>query len=163
MRRGFSLVEMLIYIAIVSATFVLVINVSLTLSRSYSSLKNSKSVQNAVSFGLERIVHEIRNAVSVDTSASLLNVPQGKLRLITSSTGSTVDFYLSSSTIYMNRDGVFQGPLTTSDVSVTRLIFTRLSTTTSQAVKIEMGIQSTSTTVKNESFYDTVVLRGGYQ
>ncbi len=166
MKRAFSLVEMLIYVAIVSATFVLVVQVCLTLSRSYVSLRNAKNIQSALSVGLETMVREIRGAASVDLAGSVLGSSPGRLKLNTTYNGavSAVEFYATSSRLVMYRDGVFQGPLTLQNVSVTNLLFRHMATNTAQAVKIDITLQTgTGSTTKTESFYDTVVLRGSYQ
>ncbi|MSR71568.1 MAG: prepilin-type N-terminal cleavage/methylation domain-containing protein [Candidatus Taylorbacteria bacterium] len=158
MRRGFSLIEMIIYIAIVSATFLLVVNVCLTISRSYTTLRNAKNIQDAVSLGFESIVREIRDASNVDLSESNMGVNDGRLALNTiyNNVPSVVEFYLSSTTLYMERDNVVQGPLTSKGVSVTNLKFEYMATSTSHAVKINM-------TVNGNDFYDTIVLRGSYK
>ena len=155
MKKGFSLIEMIIYVAIMSATMILVVNVCLTLSRSYSSFRNTKDIQSALSVGLETMVKEIRGAESIDTAGSEL-----KLNTVYNDASSTIRFYLTNSRLMMDRDDVFQGPLTPQNVSVTNLIFHQLNATTSQAVKIDMTIKAG---IKEENFYDTVVLRGSYE
>ena len=166
MKRGFSLVEMLIYIAIVSATFLLIVNVCLTLSRSYASLRSAKEIQSAVGTGMETIVRETRGALSVDLAGSALGTHPGRLKLNTVFNGvaSVVELYATSSRIMMDRDGVFQGPLSPENVTVTNLIFRRMASSTIEAVKIDLTLQAgTGSTTRTEAFYDTVVLRGSYQ
>lgn len=157
---------MLIYVSIVTITLAIVVNVCLTLSRSYSSLREAKDIGNAVTVGLETMVREIRGAESVDTANSSLATSTGRLTLSTTENGaaSTVEFYLATSTIHMKRGGVYEGPLTLSNVSVTELTFNHIASSTLQAVKIEMVVQTGSgSTTRTERLYDTVVLRGSYQ
>ncbi|MEK9184701.1 MAG: prepilin-type N-terminal cleavage/methylation domain-containing protein [Patescibacteria group bacterium] len=155
MKRGFSLIEMIIYVAIMSATMILIVNVCLTLSRSYSSFRNAKDIQSALSVGLETMVKEIREAESIDTAGNEL-----KLNTVYNDASSTVRFYLTSSQLMMDRDDVFQGPLTPNNVLITNLVFHQLNATTSEAVKIDIVLKAG---IKEENFYDTVVLRRSYE
>jgi len=48
-------------------------------------------------------------------------------------------------------------------VQVTSLVFRKITTTNSTAVKIEMTLRDTKDqTSLVENFYDTIILRGGY-
>ena len=55
------------------------------------------------------------------------------------------------------------GNLVMENISPASLIFRRIATANSEAVKIELTVQDTSSTsTKTENFYNTVILRGTY-
>ncbi|MCR4334586.1 MAG: hypothetical protein NUV47_02580 [Patescibacteria group bacterium] len=155
MKKGFSIIEIIIYVSILTATTVLILSTFLTISRSNLSFKQNKDIQNVVSVGLETMIKEIREASSIDTIGNTL-----KLNTMYNNASSTVLFYVDQARLMMSRDDILQGPLTPQEISVTNLTFYQISTDVSEAVKIEMTIQEG---IKTENLYDTVVLRGSYQ
>ncbi len=166
MKQGFSLIEMVVYVAIMAVTFVVIANISLSMTRSYKSLLATRDINNAAATGLETIARETRNASSVDLSGSTFNTNPGILKLNTVNNGSSsvVQFYVTNSVLMMDRDGVTQGPLTGSSVAVTNLQFQNLTSTSSQAIKINMTLAGgVGSTTQSENFYDTVIIRGSYK
>ncbi len=166
MSGGFSLVEILIYILLLGLLLAAIINSTLLLAKSYRNVKATRSIESSAISSMDRMTREIRNATSINTGASSLNVNPGILALNTttaSGTSQTIRFYTSSGKLIMERDGSTVGQLTFSDSNVSNLIFRSISTTTSEAVKIEMSIQSsTSTSFITKNFYQTVILRSSY-
>ena len=73
------------------------------------------------------------------------------------------DCFLFFNELEILKNGALFGNLLVQNISLNKLIFRRITTAHSEAVKIEIELQDTrSKTAKTESFYDTVVLRGGY-
>jgi type II secretory pathway pseudopilin PulG len=155
---GFTLIEMLIYIALLVVIFLLVINTVMSFTRSYRELSALRAADQGGSDALERIVREIRDATGVDTTQSVLGTTTGTLFLVNNAT--TTKFYLQNNTVHLTVNGTYVGPLTGSSTSVTSLIFYFLSTTTTEAVKIDMTVQGKSgQTTKTKNFHTTTVLR----
>jgi len=160
-QKGFSLLEMLIYVSILSLLLVVVIGVLTSVARSYDTLKISKTLNHAAIVSLERITREVRNASGVQTGQSIFGSSPGRLYL--SSGVDTVDFYISEGMLMINKNGAFEGPLTSPDVSIIDLVFNYSTTTRSEFVTVNMTLQSgTSTKMRTEKFYSTIVLRGSY-
>ena len=159
--KGFSLIEMVVYVSILAIVFVVVINTLLIISRSYSSIKVSLDINNSATVSVERIIGEIRKANSVNLIQSTFDSNPGRLVLNTTDDAGAlliVDFYLENNTLKLKEGGLFSGDLT-SDVDVTNLVFRRITNETSEAVKIEMELSNGN---KNKVFYNTAVLRGSY-
>jgi type II secretory pathway pseudopilin PulG len=159
--KGFSLVEMVVYVSILAVVFVIVVNTLLIVSRSYSSIKISLDINNSATVSMERIISEIRKANSVNLVQSTFDSNPGRLVLNTVDNVGLpliVDFYLEDDTLKLKEGGLFSGDLT-DGVDVTNLVFRRISNDTSEAVKIEMELSNGS---KNKVFYNTAVLRGSY-
>lgn len=162
-KKGYSLVESLIYIAvfiIISSVIVSLIILILDLNR--QALLISSLNRDAVS-SLETITREIRSAKSVDISNSVFSTSSGSLQLNTidnANQSQLVKFYLNFGIIKMNKDSIYFGPLSSSNVVVNSLIF-NLSTSTEQSlIKIQLSLRATSGKyTKEETFYSSVRLR----
>ncbi|GEM_PF-216145 len=163
---GFSLVEAIIYIGLLILILVAVVNMILLMGRSYTYLKLSRHIQTSAVTALDRMVRDIRNAQSVDVGQSTLGTSPGILTLnTTTSTGTpqTLQFYVSGGTLRLKQNGGDVGPLTLPDVTVGGLIFRRITTGISQAVKIDLTLQTgVGSSVHSANFYGTAILRDSY-
>ncbi|MDO8594048.1 MAG: prepilin-type N-terminal cleavage/methylation domain-containing protein [bacterium] len=165
-QRGFSLVEMLFYIAILSLALLVVTQTLVVLMRSYGVLRGAQHIEEDVGGALDRMVREIRDANGVDDAGSVLGTHPGKLLLNTTTLAGaprTVEFSLSAGQLLLKENGVVTGFLTSSSTSLSSLIFRKITSVRSKGVKIEMTMQSgTSTAARSENFYSTAVLRDSY-
>ena len=163
---GFTLIELLIYTGILILLVAVVGSTLLSLARTYRSIAAEQSIESAAIATLERISREARNATSVDVGGSVLGSSPGVLSLNTkdpSGAAEVVQFFLSEQVLHVREAGVDQGPLTPATARVTNLVFRTIATGESTAVKIDMTIESgTSTAYHVRSFYDTSILRPTY-
>ena len=165
LTKGFSLLEMIIYIAILVFMLIIIMNITVSMIYSHRKIKSSRNIESSANVSLERISRETRQADSIDDNLSIFNYSPGKLVLVgTDAVGNikTVEFYLSSSTIFMKENGVDQGPISQSEARVTSLVFRSFSdpTFSARGVKVEINIESgTSTYYRSDSFYSSATLR----
>lgn len=158
--KGFSLIETIVYVTIFSILLASVSYSTMILLSSYQKTKVVRRIENSAIASMDRMEKDIRNSTSVDTANSTFNTSSGSLSLISGST--TTKYYLLNNQIYISENGSVLGPITFSNVRVSSLIFNFISTSTSEAIKIEMTITGDSSTpIKN--FYNTAVLRGSYK
>jgi type II secretory pathway pseudopilin PulG len=166
-KKGFSLIETILYAGILVFVMATLIYSFQAMSSSYHRMKSNKSIESSALFGMERMVREVRSATSIDLAQSVLDSSSGKLFLNTldeDGVASTTEFFLSNQTLRVKVGGVDQGPLSLSSARVTNLAFHVIDTTQSKAVKIDMTVESgTTTSYLTKKFYDTSVLRGLYQ
>lgn len=166
MKKGFTLIEMIIYTAILSLIFVFVINTLLIISRSYRTIKLINDINNSASLSFERLVREIRLAESVNVPQSTLETSPGILVLnTTDKLGEPIvlKFYIDQNALKLDEGGILSGALTRDNIVVSNLIFDHIISSTSEAVKIWMELSSDNEGVnKVESFYTTAVLRSSY-
>lgn len=161
-RKGFTLVEMLVYVGLMVVVLVALVNMLLSMSKAYGYLKYSKHLQTSAVTSLDRMVRDIRNAVSVNVAQSTLDSSPGVLTINTttvSGTAQTFKYYISGGAVKVVQDGADLGPLTLPDVTVNSLIFRKIETGISQAIKIELTLTAGTRTA---NFYDTAILRGSY-
>jgi type II secretory pathway pseudopilin PulG len=167
-NKGYSLVEMVIYVTILSVLALIIVNTLLMLTRSYTTVKTNRLIGLSVGTAMERMTREIRKGISIDQVSSVFNGSNGKL--VMSSTDSfgnatTTQFYLSSGKVMIKQGTGAEAPLTLASTTISSLVFRQMSTSTVSAVKIEMQIQASSTAGRTVTFdiFDTIVLRGAYK
>ena len=162
-KSGYSLVEMLIYVAILTIVSILVVNTILSFTRSYRDLEALRVVEHSGIDSMERMTRDIRAATGVDIGNSVFNTSPGVLTIVTTanSVSTTTKFYLDNGVLKVDINGTLSGPLTLTSASITNLTFRRLVSGISEAVKIDMTIQATvGNTTKVRTYHSTIMLTG---
>ena len=162
-NKGFSILEMLIYISILVLLLGVIMSITVSVVRSQRSVKAAKSIENSAIMSMERIDREVRQTDNINGTSSILDSSPGKLVLESiDSSGNprTIEFYLSSGTIYMKENDVVLGAISQTDAVVTSLAFHLLTNLNARGIKTEMTIESgTSTYYRSGNFYSSVTLR----
>ncbi len=165
-KNGYSIVEILVYLAIFTSISILVINSFIIILGSFSTTRANRDLLESGSTAIERISREIRQAKSVDIVSSTLGTNPGVLQLNSSDTSGVsevIKFSITNGALNIYKDGTLIGNLLGQNVSVSSLIFRRITTTNGEAVKIELTLEDTIGNItKLENFYDTIILRGSY-
>ncbi len=160
--RGYTLLETVVYVAIFIVILVAVLNMLITLSRSFARVRAYNEVRISGMNAMERMAREIRTASSRDAGSSSDDL----FIHTTSSSGSAkvIEFYwdTAAKNIQIVDGGSATGALTGSSTEITNLVFTGLSTPEGDVIKIEMSARSKRITGISAKFYDTIVMRGGY-
>ncbi|MCI0619939.1 hypothetical protein L0Y40_02830 [Candidatus Wolfebacteria bacterium] len=163
---GLTLVEMILYLAITAILFVVIVNMSLLFGSSQSRLATARVLNRSATISLERMIYEMTRADSVDIGASSLGVDQGVLALnTTNGEGDPVvdKLYITDGALTLEEDGVVAGALTESGARTTSLVFNRITTSGSEAVRVALTLEAGSgPSVRAETFYTTVILRHSY-
>lgn len=163
MDKGFSLLEMIIYVVILTFMLVLIVEVVLSVARSERMIKAMRAVENSAIVSLERVTREMRQADGVNIGLSTFGIHPGNLVLTgldDIGNARTVEFYLSNGQLMQRENGVELGALTESSASVTDLKFYYFSATTSVGIRTEITIESgTSAHYRVEKFYSTTLTR----
>lgn len=167
-QKGFTLVEMIIYVALFAVISILAVNATIMVMRAFYSLRINQSISQSATTALERMSREIRNSYSVDTVNSTFITSPGHLILMTKDglgALTTAEFYTTAgSQINMKIGGVEQGSLMTNTVVATNLVFSYISNANSKAIKVQMTLRDLRDTrsgfTKEVKYYDTIVLRG---
>ncbi len=158
-KSGFSLIETIIYVAILGVISVVMINMLLSFTQTYKTVVALRAAEHSAISSMERITREVRAAGSVDTGVSTLGTSPGVLTL--TSIATTTKFYVSSGVLRMDINGTYFGPLTLSNTTINSLIFRLLDNGFSQAVKIDLTITGTVGNVsKTKTYHSTIILNG---
>lgn len=165
-QKGFSLIEMIIYAAILSILTIVTINAAFGTVRSFAEFRVARDLNSSAASLMERMTREIRAAYGISAAQSSFGANPGRLTLLTKDSGgadTTVEFYVENSKLKIKEGGATTGALTSSSTAVTNFIVRSLSNPKSSTVKAELGLTATRGGVsKSGNFYTTILLRGGY-
>jgi type II secretory pathway pseudopilin PulG len=160
---GYSLIEMLIYVFILSLLLIIITNVIFTVTLAGRKALSQRQLYASGETTIDRLVTEIHNATSTDAVLSTFNSSPGRLVLNSSNTAGQyqkLDFYVDNGRLKLNINGTYSGPLTTSATNVSSLIFRKI-TATSTAIRIELGLTAGSgSSTAATTLYNTVQLKG---
>ncbi len=155
---GFSLIEMLMYVALLTLILVALVNIVFAFSKSYEQLGALRTAEHTGLTGMERMARDIHWATSVDTGGSTLGSSPGVLSVLIGT--STTKFYVVNGELRVSVDAIDIGPLSVSSAKVTNLVFRLITTTESQAVKIEMTVQGIAgSAVRSKTYRSTIILK----
>lgn len=162
-ERGFSLVEMIVYITILVFMLGIIMSIVISFARSQRAVKASKEVENSAIISLERISREIRLADGINVSSSTFDLNPGVLVLNSTDEGGsprTVEFSFSSGGILLRENGLNVGAVSQTDARVTNLVFHIFSNNGVTGIRTEVSIESgTSTYYRSGNFYSSTTLR----
>lgn len=165
--KGFTLIEVVIYIAVLGLSLAAIVTSVIAITRSQSRIQLDERIQQAANTTLERLVREIREAESIDAVDSVFDTSPGRLVIAVPQDGMAareVEFILLNGVLQLKEEGTYIGDLIGSDVVVDTLIFRSIMTPHSEAVRIELTLSaSSSQQTSTQSFYTTTVLRNSYE
>jgi len=145
--RGFSLVEVLVYIAVFAVSLSLIVGTALALARSYRGVSGTAAVERSAVAVLERLTRTARESVSVGAV--------GEALVLNTTSGGAVEFFVQNGALRFKESGVDKGALTENAVVVSSFVAQKIATGRSEAVKIIL-------TINNKNFYATTVVRNSY-
>lgn len=162
--RGFSIIEIIVYVAILSFISVTAVETIILMNSSLSQIRTIRILNSASSGTMERMARTIRDAKSVNVGSSIFDSSPGVLSLTGSESSPVVyRFSVSGGGLLLDTGGI-QTVLTPPGVMVSNLVFRLITNgSISQAVKVEFTIAASNgraTTTQN--FYDTILLRNSY-
>jgi len=154
-QAGYSVLELLFYIAFFSVLSSLVINAMITMARSFKETTIQAQLVQSGNI-MERMSREIRQAsgiVSISANDLVLDMGASK----------TMEFKFVDPNIQFWDTGSNIGNINSPNIVVTNITFTQIDTVKGKAVKIVLTVKPTNDPSGNtQDFYDTIVLRGSY-
>lgn len=157
--RGFSLIEMIVYVAILSFVMVFVVFSATYVGRSYKLLKSERAFAVSGSSAVDRIVREARDADTIDDAGSTYGTYPGEVTLQPGNRR----FFVEEGVLKFQEGVLVAGALTTPDVEVTDFLVYKIITPHSEAMRIELEVQAqVGETVRSKRFFGGAVLKGSY-
>ena len=151
-KRGFSLIEMLVYISILVFMLVIILEIIISITQKDRIIESKRNIENSAALTLERVTREVRESTAISVPSST--------RLVLTESDGTIEFYLSDARIFLKENGIDIGALTSSSTRVTSLNFIRFASSTSEGVRVLMTLESgTTTDYQMESFYTSAIKR----
>lgn len=165
LNQGFSVLEVLSYVAVFMMVFTFFINIFFSFNRSNLQLKAKGRLDGSASIAMERMLREIRSSSGVDIAQSSFGSNPGSLYLNQTVSGnpSLLSFSLSGSNVEIQRDGDDQGTLLHPGVYGDSLVFSLLDSGRSKMIKIKMTLRTNNgQSVLVQNYYGSALLRGSY-
>jgi len=139
---GFTIIEVLIYIAIVSFVVLSVSSFIFYLTYSNAKTKGDREVMENARRALEIIMYEIHSAKSIytpTTTTSQLSLETSKY-LPQGETTTYIDFFLCGSRLCLKKESQEPIFLTSDTVEVTNITFTQIAVNNSMSIKISITV-----------------------
>ncbi len=153
---------MLIYIALLAVLLLALMESMFRLTTSYKNIRAVHAVEQSAMLASDRIEREVRLADTIDVATSTFNVNPGVLKVNAGT--SSVTFYIENERLFVKENEESGSPLTLSQVHMTSFVVRKITSTSSEAVKVEYTLQaSTASSQITKNFYMTTVLRGSYK
>lgn len=160
--RGFSLIEVLVYLAVTLLVAGAGVLTYITLNTVIVRNATERAVNHSAQVVLERMGLEIKRSVAVNTVQSAFSTSSGALALVNGTT--TTKFEVSSGALILSVNGIGQGPLTGSGVTVKDFIIDRYVGTSTEMVRVALTLSASSSAASTtRTYYTSGVLRGSYE
>ncbi|MEK7630790.1 MAG: prepilin-type N-terminal cleavage/methylation domain-containing protein [Patescibacteria group bacterium] len=138
MRRAFTLIEIIIYLAIIGMIAVTLVLFSISVSTSRGKAEVVSEVQSNARFALDIMRQKIRRASGINIAASTFNSPQGVLSVVMPNASENTVFNLDNGRLRMTV-GINPAEFLTSDeIEVTDLRFVNLTDGARENIRIFM-------------------------
>lgn len=160
--RGFSLIEVLIYLAV--TVFISLAGVLTYLSLDTVLVRNAteRAVNHAAMVALERIGYEVRQAVAVNSLQSAFGTTTSELTVVRGAT--STNFAVVGDALVLSVNGVSMGPLTGDAVVVESFVVNRFVGTTTELIRVALTLHGNSKAASTtRTYYTSAVLRGSYE
>ena len=143
-NSGYTLVETIIYMAILTLFIYAIISTLVLIFKTNKTTGAAESVSNTAIFILERVNREIKTATSIDYASSTFGATSSVLflnSLTSTSSPRTVKFYLDSGKVRVDENGAYLGPLFYTNSTTTKLLFKVATSTGQTIVRTELIIE----------------------
>jgi len=140
-RNGFSLLELIIYIAILSVVMLVIVGIFLSISTGRGKSESQSEVDSNLRFAVDKITGDLMTATSITTPAS---AGSASTTLTMATASGTVSYCVVSGTLYRQLAGTCSATssaITAGTVSVATSTFTRIENTNSVLSKTIVSIQ----------------------
>jgi len=156
--KGFSLVEVLISVAVFSLILLAVISFFLSMNNSNAQTKAAREAVENVKSALEKITYEIKSATSIYTPTTTQNqLSLETSRYLPSGEDSTfIDFFLCGTAVCFKKESQDAIAITSDSVQATSLVFSQISTEGAPSGSSSVQV---SLTANNFSLTSTASLR----
>ena len=145
-KKGFTLIEVLVYVAVLSIIILAVSDFLTWTMRSNTKTKAMRETQDNARRAMEIMTYEIKEAKSIYTPTSVFDSHPGQLSLETTKylpggeETTYIDFYLCGTQLCLKKESQNPLALTSDRVEVNNLFFSQIITGGIPSVQIDLGI-----------------------
>lgn len=168
--KGITLVEMVVYVALLGMISVFVVNFLIQIVNTYERARAEREVLSNARLLMERISETIVESREVYAPASRFNDNQGQLSLVSSATTTPehasifVDFWVDNGRFWTRREGAGSEALSAATVRVTRFRLERIFQALGlEAVRVTLQVDFANAKFPTQATLNsTAALRGNY-
>jgi len=163
-KSGFSIIELLVYVAVlIFMIFVVFSTISVT-RNAYRTVKATRIMHASALSLFDRIGNEVRSAYDINLANSSLANDSGSLALTKDNGGANeTKFYIDTGVVVVSDDSIPEGSLTSAEMTINSLRFDVYDNTLSKLVSVVFNASvSIGDYTYNKEFRNSYVLRGGY-
>lgn len=170
MRKGFSLIETVVYAALLSIVSVFIANSLVFLVRTYARTRAEREVLSNARSIMTTISSHVASSQDIYGPTSRFDADAGQLSLVTVATttaghtGAYADFWADSGVVYMREEGGVVTPLSAGSVRISVLRFERIIESLGRSA-VRMTIQTDAASgafPASATLITTTALRGNY-
>ncbi|MGM0482425.1 MAG: type II secretion system protein [Patescibacteria group bacterium] len=165
-NKGFSLVEVLVYMGILTMVIAILVGSLTVMAKAQEKIAAGRAVERSASVALDRVLREVRLSDSVDKNGSLFDDPESALVLNREEESGdvTVTFYVSANGhLHVEKGGVDER-LTHKKTDIQEFRVIEVDAGEGSAFRVELSIECPYNDGKIEqTFYSTAILRGSYE
>ena len=169
-KQGISLIEVVVYVALLGMISVFVANSLIAIAGTYGRARAERDVLNNARSVLELIIKAVAQSQEVYASTSRLNTDAGQLSLVTNATstpGHTTtysDIWVDGGAVLMRQEGEGTLTLSASSVRVAALRFERIIQALGrEAIRVSIRVETPSSRFPaSATLNTTTALRGNY-
>lgn len=136
-QKGFSLLELLIYIALLSIVTLIFAGTFISIDRGRGNIDASSEVDSNLRFAMEKITNDIRSATAVSTPTA----SSTSITLVLTVSGASTTYDVSGGQLRRQVGAGAQEPITATTVTVSAPTFTRLDNTNTYLSKTIISIK----------------------
>lgn len=159
--KGYSLIELVIYIALFVILSMAVMQSLISIMKTYSNAQSYRTIQQNGELVMERTTRELRQADTLSTAGSTFGTSPGVVTFSGQDVAGvpyTGTIGVSNGKVQVTIGGV-TSDLTNNTVVVSSLIFSRIQSVPKEAVKMILTLTTAKAPFVTSSFYTTVILR----
>jgi prepilin-type N-terminal cleavage/methylation domain-containing protein len=138
-QRGFSLLEMLVYVSLVAVLALFLSGTIVTLLKSRGATESQSDVHDSLRFAEEKITQDIRSATTLTTPGTAGTTAT---TLVMTVAGSTITYDVSGGVLRRQVNASAPVNVTSTGISVTSANFTRFENTNPSLAKTVVSIQA---------------------
>ncbi|MGM0628891.1 MAG: type II secretion system protein [Patescibacteria group bacterium] len=165
-NKGFSLVEVLVYMGILTMVVAILVGSLTVMAKAQEKITAGRAVGRSASVALDRVLREVRLSDSIDSESSLLDDSESILVLNREEESGdiSITFYVSANGhLYVVKEGIGER-LTHKKTDIQEFRVIEAGAGSGSAVRIELEIACPYSDGKIEqAFYSTAILRGSYE
>ncbi|HWC57511.1 MAG TPA: hypothetical protein VG621_00965 [Candidatus Paceibacterota bacterium] len=161
-HNGYSLIELVVYIALFILLSLVLIQALVSVMRTYATGARYRALEDNGELVMERITRELRNGSTATTSTCPTTATTITLASTDASGGThTTIFGLSGGNVTLATDGGSAQAISTSDVTASTLTFCSFTTAVGTGVRVHLVLATTrGTSTTSAAFSSTILLRG---